>query len=106
MYVPAFPGLSPLDFVGARRAPVFPFGAKRVTYGYRARHAIYHLFRRLASMGSPVQILAPDFHSGNEILAMRAAGANVEYCRVGSNLQMNPDDVARLCSAHRPDVVY
>ena len=51
-------------------------------------------------------MLAPDYNSGNEILAMRAAGARIHYCPVDRRMQLDPDAVARLCDRHHPDVLY
>jgi dTDP-4-amino-4,6-dideoxygalactose transaminase len=51
-------------------------------------------------------VLAPDYNSGNEILAMRAAGATIHYCPVGAGMQMDPDVVRRYCDVHHPDLLY
>ena len=82
MCVPTYQGLSAADFVRpapAPRAACFPFDvADRLPF-YRARNAIYHLFAALVERDRQVTVLAPDYNSGNEILAMRAAGARVHY---------------------------
>ncbi|MBI4478310.1 MAG: DegT/DnrJ/EryC1/StrS family aminotransferase [Acidobacteria bacterium] len=110
MYVPTFQGLSATDFV---RPPsvdrVFPFTVPHRRF-YRARNAIYHLFSALRAAGfgsgrAPT-VLAPDYNSGNEILAMRAAGAAIRYYPVGRDTLLDPSGVDRLADAHRPDVLY
>ena len=72
MYVPVYQGLTPLDFLRRPRpdAVCFPFDAPRRRYFYRARNAIYHLFRALCSTNARLTVLAPDYNSGNEVLAM------------------------------------
>jgi dTDP-4-amino-4,6-dideoxygalactose transaminase len=119
MFVPTYQGLSATDFVRpwlagapARRRPAgartscFPFNvADRLPF-YRARNAIYHLFRVLLASNPRLTVLAPDYNSGNEILAMREAGATIHYCPVNRNMQLDPADVERLCAFHDPDVLY
>jgi dTDP-4-amino-4,6-dideoxygalactose transaminase len=116
-FVPTYQGLSARDLVRAHRAkdPVvervehrgaFPFNiADRLPF-YRARNAIYHLFRALLETNPGLSVLAPDYNSGNEILAMRAAGATVRYCPVRSDMTLDPNDVERYCRIHRPDLLY
>jgi dTDP-4-amino-4,6-dideoxygalactose transaminase len=107
-FVPIYQGLSPLDLVrrSVARKSMFPFDvADRVPF-YRCRNAIYHLFRALVAANPRLTVLAPDYNSGNEILAMRAAGATIHYCPVGPDMQMDPDVVDRYCRAHNPDLLY
>src|SRR5262249_46640994 len=107
MRVPIFHGLSPLDVLRPSQGQsMFPFEAHDVRYFYRARNAIYHLFLALVARRRRVTVLVPDYNSGNEVLAMRAAGASIVYCPVDRGMRMNPDDVERLCDVHRPDVLY
>src|SRR5262249_53512932 len=54
----------------------------------------------------PVVVLAPEYNSGNEVLAMRAAGATVRYYPIGFDMQLDPIEVERLCSLHNPGVLY
>lgn len=100
MYVPAWPGLDPAHFFRPRvaREVPFPLGAPGRSYFYRARNAIYHLFRALR-FKSGETVLVPDYHSGNEVWAIRAAGASVRYYRVGRNLVADLDHIARLCKS-------
>jgi dTDP-4-amino-4,6-dideoxygalactose transaminase len=108
MYIPTFQGLGPADFVRPiqRNAQRFPFDAPHQLRCYRARNAIYYLFRALARGGSDPLVLAPDYNSGNEVLAMRAAGATVRYYPVGRDARMDLDAVERLCRTLQPDVLY
>jgi len=85
---------------------MFPFEAHDARYFYRARNAIYYLFLALVERRRRVTVLMPDYNSGNEVMAIRSAGASIVYCPVGRDMQMNPDDVERLCDRHRPDVLY
>jgi dTDP-4-amino-4,6-dideoxygalactose transaminase len=107
-FVPTYQGLSARDFVrpatpGTRP---FPFNVPDRLPFYRARNAIYHLFRALLARNPQLTVLAPDYNSGNEILAMRAAGATIHYCPVGPDMQMDPDVVERFCARHDPDLLY
>src|SRR5437899_613179 len=98
MYVPAWPCLCPADLL---RSPStaerpFPFNAPHRAYFYRARNAIYHLFRALRFRGDET-VLVPDYHSGNEVWAIRAAGASLRYYPIKRNLEPDLDALARLC---------
>jgi dTDP-4-amino-4,6-dideoxygalactose transaminase len=108
MFVPTYQGLTPLELVWPARSALneFPFDAPRHWYFYRARNAIYHLFRILRTHMPAVRVLAPDYNSGNEVLAMRAAGATVRYCPIGRDLRLDPAEVERQCARHQPDVLY
>jgi len=107
MFAPVFQGLAPFDLLRPARAGVstFPFDAPQRWYFYRARNAIYHLFRTLTAK-QKVTVLAPDYNSGNEVLAMHAAGATVRYCPVGRTMRLDPAEVERQCERHRSDVLY
>lgn len=107
MYVPTFQGLSPVDWLRPVDAaePCFPFSAKRLAF-YRARNAIYHLFNALNAMMPGLTVLVPDYNSGNEVLALRAAGASLQFYRIGRDMQPDLNDIERLCRAHSPEVLY
>jgi dTDP-4-amino-4,6-dideoxygalactose transaminase len=66
-----------------------------VTYFFRARNAMYHLFRALAFQDNET-VLVPDYHSGNEVWAIRAAGASIRYYHITCDLQPDLDELARL----------
>jgi dTDP-4-amino-4,6-dideoxygalactose transaminase len=108
MFVPTYQGLSATDFVrpSSARSTCFPFDVPDRLSFYRARNAIYYLFRELVARKPGLTVLAPDYNSGNEILAMRAAGARIEYCPVDRRMQLDPAAVERLCEIHNPDILY
>jgi dTDP-4-amino-4,6-dideoxygalactose transaminase len=103
-----YQGLSATDFVrsAAPGTDCFPFDAPHALSFYRARNAIYHLFRALLETNPGLTVLAPDYNSGNEILAMRAAGATIRYCPVRGDMTLDPEDVERYCRIHNPDLLY
>lgn len=107
-FVPTYQGLSAIDLVrgDGHGTECFPFTAPHRLPFYRARNAIYHLFRALLETNPGLTVLVPDYNSGNEILAMRAAGARLRYCPVRSDMTLHPDDVERACRAHNPDLLY
>lgn len=98
MYISAWPGLHPRDLFGspvADRLP-FPLQAGRKTYFYRARNAIFHLFRALG-FGAGDRVLVPAYHSGNETAAIRATGAALAYYPITLTLQPDLESLDRLC---------
>jgi dTDP-4-amino-4,6-dideoxygalactose transaminase len=107
-YVPTYQGLSATDFVRsvARTEECFPFDVPHRLPFYRARNAIYYLFRALLETNPGLTVLAPDYYSGNEILAIRAAGATIRYCPVRGDMRLDPDDVEKFCRIHNPDLLY
>ncbi|MBI4609205.1 MAG: DegT/DnrJ/EryC1/StrS family aminotransferase [Candidatus Rokubacteria bacterium] len=107
MYVPAWPGLDPAYLVRwrtAEHAP-FPLNAPKRAYFYRARNAIYHLFRALGGQNGKT-VLVPDYHSGNEVWAIRAAGAAIRYYRVGRNLEPDLEYLRRVCRSADPGALF
>ncbi len=106
-YVPTFQGLSAFDLIrrATRDAACFPFNTGSLPF-YRARNAIYHLFLALRSLRPRLSVLVPDYHSGNEVLALSAAGATVHFYPIGRDLQPDLDALERLCQRHDPDVLY
>jgi dTDP-4-amino-4,6-dideoxygalactose transaminase len=107
MYIPTFQGLTPADFLKlpGRRATRFPFDVPHLSF-YRARNAIYFLARSVKTRRPRLTVLVPDYNSGNEILALQAAGAELRYYAVGADGQLDPSEVEALCDRHRPDVLY
>jgi dTDP-4-amino-4,6-dideoxygalactose transaminase len=109
MFIPTFQGLTATDFVlsasGKETRQRYPFDVPHLTF-YRARNAIYHLFKVLKSTNEQLTVLVPDYNSGNEVLALEAAGATIRYYGVGPNGQADVAEVERLCATHRPDVLY
>ena len=108
-FVPTYQGLSAVDFLrpaAAARATAFPMNAPGRIPFYRCRNAIYHLFRELVARRPGLTVVAPDYNSGNEILALRAAGARIRYCHVDRRMQMDPQEIERICRTERIDLVY
>lgn len=107
MYVPTFQGLSAFDLIrpAAGAAAAFPFNAESLPF-FRARNAIYHLFLALKTLRPRMRVLVPDYHSGNEVLALRAAGANVLFYPIGRDMLPDLAALDRLCEQHDPDVLY
>jgi dTDP-4-amino-4,6-dideoxygalactose transaminase len=107
MYVPLYQGLSAIDFVRpVSRDSCYPFTAAARLGFYRARNAIYHLFEALRARASRLTVLMPDYNSGNEVMALAAAGAAIRFYPIGPDMLADPDDVERLCERHAPDVLY
>jgi dTDP-4-amino-4,6-dideoxygalactose transaminase len=107
MYIPAWPSLNPAFFVHPehRQSAPFPLNSPDSRYFYVARNGIYNLFRRLGFANGEV-VLAPDYHHGNEIYAIRAAGASIVYYTIQHNLDLDLDAVIRLCRTHHPRALY
>jgi len=107
-FVPTYQGLSAMDLVRTTATDIdcFPFNVTHRLPFYRARNAIYHLFRALLETNPGLTVLAPDYNSGNEILAMRAAGAGLHYYPVPRDMTLDPDEVERYCRVYNPDLLY
>jgi hypothetical protein len=108
MFVPAWPGLAPADLMraGSARTKPYPFDAPCQLRFYRARNAIYHLFRNLPSKHERLTVIAPDYFSGNEVLAIQAAGAAIHYAHVDRCMQLDPAEIERLFERHHPDALF
>src|SRR5262245_32096334 len=106
MYIPAWPSLDPAYFIERkmRRALPFPLNSSESTYFYLARNGIYHLFRSLG-FGNGGTVLVPDYHHGNEVYAIRAAGASIKYYPVRHDLSLDLDVVSQMCK-ERPRALY
>ena len=102
MFVPTYQGLTAKDFFKSRgqACAAFPMNAPRALRFYRARNAIYFLFKELRTVNPRLTVLAPDYYSGNEVLAMEAAGVNLRYYPIHRNMQADPVEIERL-SNHR-----
>jgi dTDP-4-amino-4,6-dideoxygalactose transaminase len=107
MYVPAWPVLSPryVFSLDGRKDLPFPLNLNgRGTYFHMARNGIYHLFRALDFRAGDT-VLAPDYHHGVEMQAIRAAGASIRFYAVNRDLEPDLDEVARLCRSN-PRALY
>jgi dTDP-4-amino-4,6-dideoxygalactose transaminase len=99
-FVPAWPVLGPRELFGATvpgGALPFPLGRADARRFYVARGAIYQLFRALRG-GT---VLVPSYHHGNEVRAIRAAGATIRFYPVDRQMRPDLDAIDRLC---RPGV--
>jgi dTDP-4-amino-4,6-dideoxygalactose transaminase len=107
MYVSSWPGLTLGELFPShveRRLP-YPLNAQHRHAFCVARSGIYHLFRALQL--KPAQtVLAPDYYSGNEIAAIRAAGASVVHYPTRRNLEPDLDALAHLARKIVPRVIY
>ena len=106
MYVPAWQGLALHGFMARPNdnpAP-FPFRAPHRTAFHTARSAIYHLFKKLVDSGRR-KVLVPDYHMGNEVRAIRAAGAEVELYSIGIDGLPDLDELSRR-SSRGADVLF
>lgn len=101
MYVPAWQGLHLRDFFKSDSIETLPFplNAPDKTYFYLARNAIYHLFRAM-NLQKGETVLVPAYHSGNEVKAIRAAGARIRYYSMNRDLEPDLDELARLCRSN------
>jgi dTDP-4-amino-4,6-dideoxygalactose transaminase len=106
MYVPAWQGLTLRHLVAAHvDAPApFPLGHRRGRGFHTARSAIYHLFKQLVASGRR-RVLAPDYHMGNELRAIRAAGAEVELYTIDKRGRPDLDALSRQ-AARGADVLF
>ncbi len=108
MYIAAWPSLSPGTFLEPCLADPLPFPLESPhrTFFCVARSGIYHLVRSL-HLAAGQSILAPDYHHGNEIHAMKAAGAHLQYYPVKKNLDVDLDVIRTLCNQDpRPRALY
>jgi dTDP-4-amino-4,6-dideoxygalactose transaminase len=99
MYASAWPGLGPTHILRppAAHALPFPWSAPHHAFFYRARNAIHHLIRSLG-WGAADEVLVPAYHSGNEVAAIRAAGARVRFYPIGRSLEPDLDALADACT--------
>ena len=98
-YVSAWPELRLRDLLleGPVKPRPYPLSAPRTLYSYVARSAIYHLFRALVARGDGV-VLVPSYHHGNEIRAIRAAGAELRFYPVRKNLEPDWEALEKIAT--------
>jgi dTDP-4-amino-4,6-dideoxygalactose transaminase len=106
MYISSWPGLTLDDLLPSRagKASTYPFNAANRSSFVVARSGIYHLFRALQFKPGE-RVLVPDYHSGNEFAAIRAAGATIEFYPIGRNLEPDLEALTRL-AAQGARVIY
>jgi dTDP-4-amino-4,6-dideoxygalactose transaminase len=106
MYISSWPGLTPYEFLQPRAEGNLPYplsAANRTSFCV-ARSGIYHLFRALNFKKEDI-VLVPDYHSGNEVSAIQAAGATIVYYPILRNLEPDLDALTRLARLN-PRVIY
>jgi dTDP-4-amino-4,6-dideoxygalactose transaminase len=106
MYVSSWPGLTLREFRHSQAGRGLPYplaSANRLSFCV-ARSGIYHLFRALRFKKGEI-VLVPDYHSGNEVSAIRAAGASIVYYPILRNLEPDLDALSRLAKRN-PRVIY
>jgi dTDP-4-amino-4,6-dideoxygalactose transaminase len=106
MYVSSWPGLTLREFRHSQAGRSLPYplaSANRLSFCV-ARSGIYHLFRALRFKKGEI-VLVPDYHSGNEVSAIRAAGASIVYYPILRNLEPDLDALSRLAKRN-PRVIY
>src|SRR5579871_6969945 len=106
MYISPWPGITPRDLFRSRAACELPYplnAPHRLGFCV-ARNGIYHLFRALDFKSSDV-VLVPDYHSGNEVSAMLAAGATIVYYPIRRTLEPDLDALSRLARRLKPRVI-
>jgi dTDP-4-amino-4,6-dideoxygalactose transaminase len=107
VFVADWPPLNPLHLLGRGHGsrPVFPFDAPHRTFAFVARNLIYHLFRALR-LPPGASVLMPEFHSGVEVWAVRAAGVPVQFYPVNRRFEPDLDAVRRLARTTPARVLY
>jgi dTDP-4-amino-4,6-dideoxygalactose transaminase/CelD/BcsL family acetyltransferase involved in cellulose biosynthesis len=75
----------------------FPIDRQDTLATYVARGAIYHLIRAL-DLKPGETILVPNYHHGNEVRAIRAAGARVRFYPIKRDLSPDLDALRTLCT--------
>jgi dTDP-4-amino-4,6-dideoxygalactose transaminase len=106
MYLPAWPGLSLGDVCAKSRKDLpFPLNEVNTTYFHTARSAIYYLFKELVKNGRRT-VLVPDYHMGNEVRAIRAAGAEIIWYPVTGDFEIDMNALRRLCRQHEAQVLF
>ena len=106
MYVSSLPGLTLREFRPSPAVGTLPYPLKsknRLSFCV-ARSGIYHLFRALRFKPGEI-VLVPDYYSGNEVSAIRAAGASIVFYPILRNLEPDLDALSRLARLN-PRVIY
>jgi dTDP-4-amino-4,6-dideoxygalactose transaminase len=99
MYIPPWPGPSASQLsLRAQESLPYPLEGTGRKFFYVARNGIYHLFRALGFQ-SDENVLVPDYHSGNETGAIRAAGTAIRFYPIRRDLQPDREAIARLCTS-------
>lgn len=108
MYVADWPPLSPFHLLsrGAPTPPAsFPFDAPHRTFAFMARNVIFQVMRALR-LPPGTTVLMPEYHSGVEVWAVRAAGVPVSFYPVNRRFEPDLDAVRRLVKTTPVGVLY
>jgi dTDP-4-amino-4,6-dideoxygalactose transaminase len=108
MYVSSWPGLTLHELLPFRSDSASPYplnGVQAHPSFCAARNGIYHLFRAL-QLKPEETVLVPDYYSGNEVAAMRAAGASVVHYPILHNLEPDLNTLSRMVRRLSPRVIY
>jgi perosamine synthetase len=107
MYVSSWPGLTLRELLshGSKHEAPYPLNAPKRKAFYLARSGIFHLFQSLRLKPDEV-VLVPDYYSGNEVSAIRAAGSSMVHYPIGRDLQPDLDVLLRLAKTCHPRVIY
>ena len=106
MYVSSWPGLTLRELCQSQAGRSLPYplaSGNRLSFCV-ARSGIYHLFRALHFKKGEI-VLVPDYHSGNEVSAIRAAGASIVFYPILRNLEPDLEALSRLAKLN-PRVIY
>jgi dTDP-4-amino-4,6-dideoxygalactose transaminase len=107
MYISPWPGIRAADLLHSQtgRDLPYPLNARNRHAFHVARSGIYHLFRALRFQPGET-VLVPDYHSGNEIFAIRAAGVPLVYYPIRRNLEPDLDALSRLAASKNARAIY
>ncbi len=107
-FIPSLPTLDPAllwPSLAPPRAQPFPFSAPGVQRFYLARAGVHHAIAELLAR-RPGVVLMPAYHHGVEVEAVRAAGAEVVFYRVDSEMRADLDDVRQKLRTRAARVLY
>ncbi len=103
MFIPEYPTLSPRHFISikheAYNALPYPLSHQNKLFFYLARNGIYHLFKKKKTSDWDT-VLVPDYHHGNEIRAIIAAGWKVRFYHIGWDLTFSLNEIEELIDDH------
>jgi perosamine synthetase len=108
MYIPAWSPLNPNLFLTREQTPErlpYPLSERKTASYYFARAGVYSLFATLQKHGVDT-VLVPDYHSGNEVRAIRAAGMRVVFYSIDHFMTPDLDELRRLTSDGRIGALY
>jgi dTDP-4-amino-4,6-dideoxygalactose transaminase len=108
MYIPAWSPLNPNVFLTKSQTPAhmpYPLAERDAANFYLARAGVYALFSTLRKHGVDT-VLVPDYHGGNEVRAIRAAGMRVIFFSVNHLLRPDLDELSQLMRDSRVGAVY